>query len=103
MLYMVGVAGALCHLPNMIRIAFSRYQHGEVLWSYFIVIFFLTFLLLLLLPAFQQTYLYFNRKRFEIGWKMFNLCYWRRQGKTTEINGWSDVYADPEGRKRDYD
>lgn len=38
-----------------------------------------------LLPTFGQTDLYFNRRNFEIRWKLFGLCYWRRQGITSLI------------------
>ena len=99
MLYLVGVAGiSSYYLPYLIRLAVSSYQ-GIVFLLYFIGINLVGVLILLLLPAFQQTSLYFNRKRFEIGWKLFGLRYWRRRGETSEIDGWSSVYADPEGRK----
>lgn len=98
-LYMLGVAGILSYFPlYIIRLAVSRYP-GVVFWLYFAVIYLFVSLIWLLLPALQQTHLYFDRKRFEIVWKVFGLCYWRRRGKTAEIDGWRSVYADPEGRK----
>lgn len=47
---------------------------------------------LLLLPAFQQTYFYFERKHFEVGWKVFGWCYSRRRGETTKINSVIGIY-----------
>lgn len=38
-----------------------------------------------LLPTFGHTDLYFERHNFEIRWKLFGLCYWRRRGKTSQI------------------
>ncbi len=40
----------------------------------------------LLLPAFAETFIYFNHRHFEIKWKFFGLCLRRQRGQTLEID-----------------
>ncbi len=93
----------LFHLTKIIRFVVSNFNAldlDSVLGIGFISgLFSAAILLALLFPAFQQTSLYFNRKRFVIVWKVFGLHYWRRWGETAEIDGWKSIYADSEGRK----
>ncbi|OKH45085.1 serine/threonine protein kinase [Calothrix sp. HK-06] len=56
-------------------------------WFYIFVIpsFIITIIPVVILPAFGNTELYLDREKFEIKWKLFGLCYWRKRGKTALI------------------
>ena len=53
-----------------------------------------------ILPAFGQTYLYFDRDRFEIRRELFGFCYWRKRGKTSRITQISEQEARYRGAAR---
>ena len=85
--YLLGlITPFVWQLPNWINLlttSIGSYQ----LW--FIVSFFGLLYIIFpatLLPAFGQTELYFAQANFEIRWKLFGLCYWRRRGKTALID-----------------
>lgn len=50
-----------------------------------------------ILPAFGQTYLYFDRDRFEIRRELFGFCYWRKRGKTSRITEISEQETNKSG------
>ncbi len=58
-----------------------------VFWFYILVTpsFIITLLPVVILPVFGNTHLYFDRENFELQWKLFGLCYWRKRGKTALI------------------
>ncbi len=79
-LYLLGSAvGLLWQLPNLFspHTTFFAYLGGSLM---------LLILICLPLPAFIQTDLSFNRKDFEIRWKVFGWRFWRRRGQTASIS-----------------
>ncbi|RUT06010.1 serine/threonine protein kinase [Dulcicalothrix desertica PCC 7102] len=66
---------------------FSLNAHSYAFWFYFLIIpiFILSLMPVVILPVFGYTYLYFDRDKFEMKWKLFGLCYWRKRGKTKSI------------------
>ncbi len=57
-------------------------------------------LTLVILPAFGQTYLYFERNHFEIRREIFGFRYWRRRGKTSKITNIYEEEAKQSGAAR---
>lgn len=85
-LYLLGSFAAL--LPQiiyLINIRIHSYSYGV---SYFELIFLLSLFLgipVVLLSSFGDTDLYLDRDNFEVKWKIFGFCYWRKTGKTKNI------------------
>ena len=85
-LYLIGSFGAL--LPQiiyLINIKIHSYSYGL---SYYLFIFLLSLFLgipVVLLSSFGDTDLCFDRDNFEVKWKIFGFCYWRKTGKTKNI------------------
>ncbi|MBW4684006.1 MAG: serine/threonine protein kinase [Komarekiella atlantica HA4396-MV6] len=79
--YLIGLV--LPFLPQVVNIVIntSRFWNDK-----FTIGLFLLFVIpLILLSLFGHTDLYFDREDFEIKWKLFGLCYWRKRGKTRAI------------------
>lgn len=94
-LYLLG--SSMIFLPQLLNL--SNLASGNF-WLFLILCIWSYTLVLLLLPAFQQTYIYFDRQHFEIRWKLFGLRYWWRRGKTAKIRSTIGVYeADTRGSK----
>jgi hypothetical protein len=53
-----------------------------------------------ILPAFGQTYLYFDRDRFEIRRELFGFRYWHKRGKTSRITNICEEEAQQRGAAR---
>ena len=80
MLYLIGLfSGFLWQLPSLLN--YTSSSLFVRLFAGTIMLIFISFLF----PAFQQTYLLFNREQFEIGWKLFGVRYWSRRGQTSKI------------------
>ncbi len=72
--YLIGlITPFLWQIIQLINFSFN--VHSYAFWFYSVVI----------LPVFGETELYFDRDNFEIKWKLFGLCYWRKSGKTKLI------------------
>ena len=86
-LYLIGlITPFVWQLPQWINLLITGvgyYQLWDVLL--FVALLFVVFQGTLL-PACGQTDLYFDREHFEIRWKLFGLCYWRRRGKIAQID-----------------
>ena len=79
-LYLLGSsAGILLQLPSLLKphADFFTYLFGGLM---------LLVLIILLLPAFIQTDLSFNREYLKISWKLFGLCYWRRRVLISKVS-----------------
>jgi serine/threonine protein kinase len=78
-LYLLGsLVGLLWQLPGLFspHTTFFAYLGGGLM---------LLVLICLPLPALIQTELSFNRKDFEISWKLFGCRFWRQRGQTRKI------------------
>jgi serine/threonine protein kinase len=79
-LYLLGSsAGILLQLPSLLKphADFFTYLFGGLM---------LLVLIILLLPAFIETDLSFNREYLKISWKLFGLCYWRRRVQISKVS-----------------
>lgn len=67
--------------------SFSINHNNYAFWFYstIIPVFILSLIPVIILPIFGNTDLYFDREKFEIKWKLFGLCYWRKRGNTKLI------------------
>jgi serine/threonine protein kinase len=79
--YLIGLI--IPFLPQVINLAINT--HGYWFSQIIILSFPLLLISAILLLLFGHTDLYFDRENFEIKWKLFGLCYWRKRGKTQVI------------------
>ncbi|BAZ13157.1 serine/threonine protein kinase [Calothrix sp. NIES-4071] len=84
--YLVGIfTPFLWQTIQFINIAINGSNYVFWFYSTIIPIIIITLILVIILPVFGETDLYFDRDNFEIKWKLFGLCYWRKRGKTNLI------------------
>ncbi len=83
-LYLIGSFAALLpQIPHFINIIFNSER-----LSYFQLICYLVLfsgIPVVLFSSFGHTDLYFDRDNFEVKWKIFGFCYWRKTGKIKNI------------------
>lgn len=82
--YLLGFIGSIgFQLLNSLNV----FQFSETRWLVAAIAIATIGLILLevILPAFEETYLYFDRNHFEIRRKLLGFPYWRRRGKTSRI------------------
>ncbi|MBW4630793.1 MAG: serine/threonine protein kinase [Iphinoe sp. HA4291-MV1] len=85
--YLIGlVTPFIWQLPQWVNLATTGLGYASIL--YIVPVLALLFVLFqtTVLAALRHTDLYFDREYFEIRWKLFGLCYWRRRGKTPLIS-----------------
>jgi serine/threonine protein kinase len=86
--YLLGfIVPFLIHLPNYLNMFWSWSSYTITPWVLTAVIGALGIVVMsaVILPAFAQTYLYFDRNHFEIRRKLFGFPYWWRRAKTSRI------------------
>jgi serine/threonine protein kinase len=86
--YLLGfIVPFLIHLPNYLNMFWSWSSYTITPWVLTAVIGALGIVVMsaVILPAFTQTYLYFDRNHFEIRRKLFGFPYWWRRAKTSRI------------------
>ena len=79
--YLIGFIAAFS--PQIIHIIINTYGF----WYFQLTIYSLLFfgISVVLLSLFGHTDLYFDRDNFEVKWKLFGFCYWRKTGKNQHI------------------
>ena len=79
--YLIGLIAAFS--PLIIRIIINTYGF----WYFQLTIYSLLFfgVSVVLLSLFGHTDLYFDRNNFEVKWKLFGFCYWRKTAKNQHI------------------
>jgi serine/threonine protein kinase len=86
--YLLGfIVPFLIHLSNYFHLFWSWSSYTINPWVGTVVIGALWIVMMsaVILPAFTQTYLYFDRNHFEIRRKLFGFPYWWRRAKTSRI------------------
>ncbi|ARV59929.1 serine/threonine protein kinase [Nostocales cyanobacterium HT-58-2] len=84
--YLIGLLiPFVWQLPNWLNLATTGFSYSWILYVLPLVALLFVLFQATVLPAFRHTELYFDREHFEIHWKLFGLCYWRRRGKTALI------------------
>ncbi|MCX7595694.1 MAG: serine/threonine protein kinase [Fischerella sp.] len=85
--YVIGlIIPFVWYLPQLINLLTTGNSYKLWLFLFFSIVMLFAVLKAILLPSFGHTDLYFDRKNFEVRWKLFGLCYKRRRGKTALIN-----------------
>jgi serine/threonine protein kinase len=93
--YVLGlIAPFIFQLPNYINVFQAPFTVGSLwllVWSVLLIGSVSTFILsTVILPAYGQTHLYFDRENFEIRRELFGFRYWRQRGKTSRITNISE-------------
>lgn len=84
--YLIGLfTPLLWQIIHFLILSTNAHNNEFSFFSLIIPIFIVTLIPVIILPIFGETNLYFDRKNFEIRWKLFGLCYWRKRGKTKLI------------------
>jgi serine/threonine protein kinase len=102
--YLLGlIGGSIWQLQNFVNMLtiIDTITLLLVTWSVLLISLIGTSILIpVILPAFGQTYLYFDRDRFEIRREIFGFCYWRKRGKTSRITNICEQEAQQRGAAR---
>lgn len=85
-LYLIGSFAALLpQIVYLINLRINSYSYGLSFFEIIFILLLFSGIPVVLLSSFGQTDLYIDRDNFEVKWKIFGFCYWRKTGKTKNI------------------